>query len=58
MNGSTTTAALVNPVEQALSRAQAAAQAKRFGEASGICADLLANQPDLAPALALSGMVR
>jgi hypothetical protein len=57
MNGSTTTAALVNPVEQALSRAQAAAQAKRFGEASGICADLLANQPDLAPALALSGMV-
>jgi tetratricopeptide (TPR) repeat protein len=47
----------VNSVEQALARAQAAAQAKRFGEANGICVDLLAAQPDLAPALALSGMV-
>lgn len=46
-----------NSVEQALSRAQTAAQAKRFGEASGICNDLLATQPDLAPALALLGMV-
>lgn len=44
-------------VEQALARAQAAAQAKRFGEARGICEDLLATQPDLAPALALLGMV-
>jgi len=46
-----------NSVEQALSRAQAAAQAKRFGEAAGICNDLLVTQPDLAPALALLGMV-
>jgi tetratricopeptide (TPR) repeat protein len=57
MSGSTSNAAPANPVEQALARAQAAAQAKRFGEASGICNDLLATQPDLAPALALSGMV-
>ena len=62
MSGSTTSSAVpsaapANPVEQALARAQAAAQAKRFGEASGICSDLLATQPDLAPALALSGMV-
>jgi hypothetical protein len=57
MSGSTSSAPPTNPVEQALARAQAAAQAKRFGEASGICNDLLATQPDLAPALALSGMV-
>ena len=57
MNGSAVTAAPANPVEQALARAQTAAQAKRFGEAEGICNDLLATQPDLAPALALSGMV-
>ena len=57
MSGSTTNSVPANPVEQALARAQAAAQAKRFGEASGICGDLLATQPDLAPALALSGMV-
>lgn len=50
-------AAATNTVEQALARAQAAAQAKRFGEAAGICNDLLATQPDLAPALALLGMV-
>jgi Tfp pilus assembly protein PilF len=46
-----------NPVEQALARAQTAAQDKRFGEAAGICNDLLAVQPDLAPANALLGMV-
>jgi Glycosyltransferase family 9 (heptosyltransferase) len=57
MSGSTINSAPANPVEQALARAQAAAQAKRFGESSGICSDLLATQPDLAPALALSGMV-
>ncbi len=57
MSGSATTAAPPNPIEQALIRAQAAAQAKRFGEATGICNDLLATQPELAPALALSGMV-
>jgi Tfp pilus assembly protein PilF len=50
-----TTAA--NAIEQILARAQAAAQAKRFGEAAGICNDLLATQPDLPPALALLGMV-
>jgi hypothetical protein len=57
MSGSAISPASANPVEQALARAQAAAVAKRFGEASGICADLLATQPELAPALALSGMV-
>ena len=43
--------------EQALARAQAAAQAKRFGEAAGICNDVLAAAPDHAPALALLGMI-
>ena len=44
-------------VDQALARAQAAAQAKRFGEAAGICNDVLATAPDNAPALALLGMI-
>jgi len=57
MSGSATKTAPTSPTEQALVRAQAAAEAKRFGEAGGICADLLTSQPDLAPALALSGMV-
>ncbi len=43
--------------EQALVRAQAAAQAKRLNEASGICADVLLASPDFAPALALQGIV-
>ena len=43
--------------EQALARAQAAAQAKRFNEAAGICNDVLATSPDHASALALLGMV-
>ncbi len=43
--------------EQALARAQAAAQAKRFGEAAGICNDVLAAAPDHAPALALQGLI-
>ena len=43
--------------EEALARAQAAAQAKRFGEAAGICDDVLAAAPDHAPALALQGMI-
>ena len=43
--------------EQALTRARAAAQAKRFGEAAGICNDVLAAAPDNAPALALQGMI-
>jgi hypothetical protein len=50
-------AAPANTVEQTLACAQAAAQAKRFGEAAGICNDILATRPDLAPALALLGMV-
>ena len=43
--------------DQALARAQAAAQAKRFGEAAGICNDVLATASDHAPALALLGMI-
>lgn len=43
--------------EQALARAQIAAQAKRFGEAAGICNDVLATAPDNAAALALLGMI-
>jgi Tfp pilus assembly protein PilF len=52
---STTTTA--ETADQALARAQAAAQAKRFGEAAGICNDVLATAPDNAPALALLGMI-
>lgn len=44
-------------IEQALNRAQAAAQAKRLNEASGICADILALSPDQPAALALQGIV-
>ena len=43
--------------EQALARAQAAAQAKRLHEASGICADVLAASPAHPAALALQGIV-
>lgn len=43
--------------DQALTRAQAAAQAKRFGEASGICNDVLQTTPDHPGALALLGVV-
>jgi Tfp pilus assembly protein PilF len=43
--------------EQALTRAQAAAQAKRFHEAGGICSDVLAANPDHPGALALLGIV-
>jgi Tfp pilus assembly protein PilF len=53
----TTTAPVAETSDQALTRAQAAAQAKRFGEAAGICNDVLAAAPDNAPALALLGMV-
>ena len=44
-------------VEQALTRAQAAAQAKRLNEASGICADVLAASPNHPAALALQGII-
>lgn len=43
--------------EQALLRAQAAAQAKRFGEANGICSDVLAAHADHPAALALQGII-
>jgi tetratricopeptide (TPR) repeat protein len=43
--------------EQALLRAQAAAQAKRLHEAGGICADVLAASPGHPAALALQGIV-
>ena len=43
--------------EQALLRAQAAAQDKRLHEAGGICADVLAASPDHPAALALQGIV-
>ena len=44
-------------LEQALGRAQVAAQAKRLNEASGICADVLAASPDQPAALALQGII-
>jgi Flp pilus assembly protein TadD len=43
--------------EQALGRAQIAAQAKRLHEASGICADVLATTPDHPAALAFLGVI-
>ena len=43
--------------EQALARAQAATQAKRFHEANGICQDVLATSPDHPSALALQGVI-
>jgi Flp pilus assembly protein TadD len=44
-------------LDQALNRAQAAAQAKRLNEAAGICNDVLAVSPDYPSALALLGIV-
>jgi len=40
-----------------LKRAEEAAKAKRYNEASGICQDLLEGQPDYPPALALLGAI-
>ncbi len=59
MSGAATpaTPAATETSEEALIRARAAAQAKRFGEAAGICNDVLAAAPDNAPALALQGMI-
>src|SRR5215472_4016140 len=57
MSGATTPAETGETADQALARAQAAAQAKRFGEAAGICNDILATSPDNAAAIALLGMV-
>lgn len=45
------------PVEQALARAQTAAQAKRLHEAAGICADILETSPNQPAALALQGII-
>ena len=44
--------------EQALTRAQTAAQAKRLNEAAGICDDVLAMFPEHPAGLALLGIVR
>ncbi len=44
--------------EQALARAQAAAQAKRLNEAAGICNDVLNASPDHPAGLALLGIIR
>jgi tetratricopeptide (TPR) repeat protein len=44
-------------MEQALARAQTAAQAKRLNEANGICADVLAAVPEQPAALALQGII-
>ena len=44
-------------LDQALTRAQAAAQAKRLNEAAGICNDVLAVAAEHAPALALLGII-
>jgi hypothetical protein len=57
MSATTTPTTTGETAEQALARAQTAAQAKRFGEAGGICNDILATAPDNAPALALLGMI-
>lgn len=43
--------------DQALTRAQAAAQAKRFGEAGGICQDVLQTNANHPGALALLGVI-
>jgi len=44
-------------LDQALTRAQGAAQAKRLNEAAGICSDVLAVAPEHPPALALLGII-
>ena len=43
--------------EQALARAQVATQSKRYGEAAGICSDVLATDPEHPSALALLGII-
>jgi Tfp pilus assembly protein PilF len=58
MSGSSSAAAAAKEApDQALTRAQAAAQAKRWGEAGGICNDVLATSPEHPAALALLGVV-
>ena len=43
--------------DQALARAQSAAQSKRFGEAGGICQDVLQASPNHPGAIALLGVI-
>ena len=57
MSGTTPPAAMSEAPELALARAQTAGQAKRYGEAAGICNDVLAASPDNPTALALLGMI-
>lgn len=61
MSGTTTPQVPAAPAaetpDQALARAQVAAQAKRVHEAMGICNDVLAMAPEHPPAVALLGIV-
>jgi Flp pilus assembly protein TadD len=57
MSGTMPPAATSEAPELALARAQTAGQAKRYGEAAGICNDVLAASPDNPTALALLGMI-
>jgi hypothetical protein len=57
MSATTAPTVAAEAAEQALARAHAAAQAKRFGEAAGICNDMLSASQDNAAALALLGMI-
>ncbi len=61
MSGTTTPQVPAAPAaetpDQALARAQVAAQAKRVHEAMGICNDVLATAPEHPPAVALLGIV-
>jgi ADP-heptose:LPS heptosyltransferase/Tfp pilus assembly protein PilF len=57
MSETTPAQATAETAEQALARAQSAAQARRLNEAAGICADVLAALPDHPAALALQGII-
>jgi tetratricopeptide (TPR) repeat protein len=57
MSETTPAQATCETAEQALARAQSAAQARRLNEAAGICADVLAASPDHPAALALQGII-
>ena len=53
--GAAETPSVPQHVTEAMARADAAARAKRIGEAAGICTDVLGEMPEYAPALALLG---
>lgn len=57
MSGTTPPQPPPETADQALARAQIAAQAKRFGEAAGICNDVLSGVPENPSAMALLGIV-